>query len=85
MAKLKENATLKNPDRLVGDGWEHTVKDMFDEVNWQMEMVERGETRFNRPETKEDIKKLLEQFQPYVKKPIKELVNYYCQLYGITK
>lgn len=72
---------LKNPDKVYWEGW--TVKDFFDEINPQIEMI-MSYNSWKKPFTsKAELKEWIGDNQPYYKKPVKELVDYYSKKYNI--
>ena len=59
------------------------VKHFIEELQPQMDMVMNGQSWHKPFVTKNDIKEYTSNYQPYYKKPIKDVVEYFCQRYNI--
>ena len=67
---------IKNADRHVWEGW--TVKDFIEAIEMSFDARARV-PGYWRSKTKEEIKKFCMDEQPYYKKYIPEVVDYFCR------
>lgn len=65
----------------IWEGW--TVGDFIDELEMQLDMIQDGRSWHKPMGTKAEIKKWCMDNQPYYKKYIPDVVNYFCNRYGI--
>lgn len=64
-----------NLDKHIWEGW--TVQDFINELEPQFDMIMSGRSWMGKFETKDDLKKWCVYNQPYYKKYIPEVVNYF--------
>ena len=65
----------------VYEGW--TVGDFIEELDWQLDMIQSGQS-WKRPiATAEELKKWLQDNQPYYKKHIPKVFNYFRKKYRL--
>lgn len=65
----------------IWEGW--TVQDFIEELEEQIDTFVSNSREFHTNITKDDIKKFCMDNQPYYKKYIPEVVNYFCNRYNI--
>ena len=65
----------------IWEGW--TVQDFIDELEQLVEMAVSGRGHFRTIENKEQLKEFCKDNQPYYKKHIPEVVNYFAQKYNL--
>lgn len=70
-----------NLEKHIWEGW--CVKDFINELQPFMDMVMRGESWHKPFKTKDDIKEYTMSNQPYYKKAIPDVINYFCDRYNI--
>ena len=70
-----------NLEKHIYEGW--CVKHFIKELQPCMDMVMRGQSWHKPFETREDVKQYTMDYQPYYKKPIADVIEYFCQRYGI--
>ena len=70
-----------NYEKHVWEGW--TVRDFIEELEPIVDMIMRGESWQNPFKTKEELKNWCKDNQPYYKKPITDVVNYFTQKYNL--
>jgi hypothetical protein len=70
-----------NLQKHVWEGW--TVQDFIDELEQLVEMAVSGISHFKTIENKEQLKEFCKDNQPYYKKHIPEVVNYFAQKYNL--
>lgn len=73
--------TAVNFEKHIYEGW--TVGDFIDELEPLMDMIQNGNSYIKPMHTKAEIKKYTSENQPYYKKPIPDVVEYFCNKYGI--
>lgn len=76
-----KNVSLKNPNKAYWEG--NTVQWFFDEVEWLLRAVMEGNSWRKPLQSKKELKEWLGDNQPYYKKPIPELVDYFSKLYNL--
>lgn len=75
-------ATKKiNLDRHIGEGW--TVKHFIESLSLQVEMIQSGRSWQKPIKTKLEMKAWCVDNQPYYKKHIPEVVDYFCEKYDL--
>jgi hypothetical protein len=67
-----------NLQKVIYEGW--TVQDFINELE---QLVEMAVSDFNTVKTKEQLKEFCKDNQPYYKKHIPEVVNYFAQKYNL--
>jgi hypothetical protein len=68
-------------NRHVYEGWH--VSDFIEELEWQFDLIMSGQS-FRKPfTTKAEIKEWTKDNQPYYKKAITEVVNYFTNKAGV--
>lgn len=72
-----------NIDKHIWEGW--TVRDFINELSMPLEMVMDKNTGGTPLKTKKEIKEWCIYNQPYYKKYIPEVVEYFCKQYKIKK
>lgn len=65
-------------DKDVWEGW--TPRNFIDEIEWFVENDIEYEAK---PITRATISRITSYHQPYYKKPIKEVVDYFCKKHNI--
>jgi len=65
----------------IWEGW--TVGDFIDALEMQLDLIQEGRSWQAPMKTKAEIKKWCMDNQPYYKKHIPDVVNYFCDKYGI--
>ncbi len=68
-----------NMSKQVWEGW--SVGDFIKEVAPQLDIIMSGKSFKKPPKTKEELAKMVTDMQPYYKKPIKDVINYFCEQY----
>lgn len=66
----------------VWEGW--TVQDFIDELELNLDRIQSGSSWRARFTTRDEIKSYCMDNQPYYKKYIKEVVDYFCTKYKIV-
>lgn len=72
-----------NLEKHIWEGWR--VKDFINELELLVEPAITGESYFKTIQTKPELKRFCMDNQPYYKKYIPEVVNYFAEKYKITK
>lgn len=72
---------MRNPNREVWEGW--TVKNFIDDISWQLDSIMRGESYIRPFMTKKDLVAFICDVQPYYKKPIPEVNEYFAKRYNL--
>ena len=72
---------MRNPDREVWEGW--TVRNFIDEICGELDMIMVGGSFIEPCETKEELFKVVVELQPYYKKPIPEVNEYFTKRYNL--
>lgn len=70
-----------NLDRHIYEGW--TVRDFIDDLEPMVEMIMKGRSWQKPFEDKKSLNKWLKENQPYYKRPIKEVQQYFAKKYDI--
>ena len=70
-----------NLTKHVWEGW--TVEDFINELEIPIEMIMSGNSWQHPFQSKIELKKWCTNNQPYYKKPIPDVVNYFAAKYGI--
>lgn len=70
-----------NLNKEIYEGW--TVGDFIDELKGEIALIMNGSSWKKPFKTKAELKKYCMDNQPYYKKYIPEVVQYFSQLYGI--
>ena len=68
-------------NRHIYEGW--TLQDFINELEPIADMIMRGESWQKPFKTKEEISKWCTDNQSYYKKEIPEVIQYFCERYGI--
>ena len=72
---------MRNLDTVIFEGW--TIKSFINELYPEVDMIMRGESWVKPFKTREEIKRWCIDNQPYYKKYIPEVVNFFCGRYNI--
>lgn len=67
----------------IWEGW--TVKDFIEELDLTISMIYSGQSIYKPFKNREELKRYCMDNQPYYKKYIKEVVDYFEQKYGYTQ
>ena len=70
-----------NLNKEIWEGW--TVQAFIDELEWSIKAIMSGQSWQTKFQTKEELKKWCMDNQPYYKKHIPEVVNYFAELYNL--
>lgn len=70
-----------NLNKEIWEGW--TVQAFIDELEWSIKAIMSGQSRQTKFQSKEELKKWCMDNQPYYKKHIPEVVNYFAELYNL--
>ena len=70
-----------NMDKHIWEGW--LVKDFIEALQGEIHMIQSGQSWKPRMETRAEVKAYCMDNQPYHKKYIPEVVEFFCQKYGI--
>ena len=70
-----------NLNKEIWEGW--TVQAFIDELEWSVKAVMSVQSFTPKFQTKEELKKWCMDNQPYYKKHIPEVVNYFAELYNL--
>lgn len=68
-------------NRIIYEGW--TAKDFIAEPAIQAETVMRGESRREPFRTKKELAEWCREHQPYYKKAIPEVTDYFARMYNL--
>lgn len=71
-----------NINREIWEGW--TVKDYIDELEWQLDMIQNGESWKKPIKTKSELINWCKSNQSYYKESIPELITYFCDRYNLV-
>ena len=77
-----KNIEIMANNRHIWEGW--TVQDFIDELEPQLDMIQAGQSWQSRIISKDALKNWCIDNQPYYKKHIPEVVNYFAKKYNIT-
>lgn len=72
---------MSNLHRDVWEGW--TPQDFIDSVSVEIGMIMNGKSWRKPFKTKQELLDYISEHQPYYKKPIKEVNEYFANLYGL--
>ena len=70
-----------NLNKEIWEGW--TVQAFIDELEWSIKAIMSGQSRQTKFQSKAELKKWCMDNQPYYKKHIPEVVNYFAELYNL--
>ena len=70
-----------NLNKEIWEGW--TVQAFIDELEWSIKAIMSGQSWQTKFQSKEELKKWCMDNQPYYKKHITEVVNYFAELYNL--
>lgn len=74
-------ATKINFGKHIREGW--TVGDFITDLEPQVEMIMTGRSWMRPFKTKAELRKWVGENQPYYKKPVPEVVNYFATKFGL--
>jgi hypothetical protein len=72
---------MVNREKHIWEGW--TVGSFIDSLSPEMEMIMKGQSWKESFKTREELKKYCMENQPYYKKHIPEVVDYFVNKYNI--
>lgn len=72
---------MSNLHRDVWEGW--TPQDFIDSLSVEISMIMTGESWRKPFKTAQEMTDYIPEHQPYYKKPIKEVNDYFVDLYGL--
>ena len=72
---------MVNLNKHIWEGW--TVQDFINELEPLVKIAVKGRGHFGTIKTKKDLKKFCTDNQPYYKKYIPDVVNYFAEKYNI--
>lgn len=67
--------------RMIWEGW--TAQDFVNDLQPQLDMIMDGQSWHNPFQTKAQLKEACRDMQPYYKKNIPEVVNYFANRYNL--
>jgi|TARA_R110000851_G_scaffold196444_3_gene347422 hypothetical protein len=70
-----------NLQKHIWEGW--TVQAFIDELSMEIGMIMKNKSFINPFKTKQELKKYCKDNQPYYKKHIPEVVNYFATKYNL--
>lgn len=70
-----------NLNKEIWEGW--TVQAFIDELEWSIKAIMSGQSWQTKFQSKEELKLWCMDNQPYYKKHIPEVVNYFAELYNL--
>ena len=70
-----------NLNKEIWEGW--TVQSFIDELEWSIKAIMSGQSWQTKFQSKEELKKWCMDNQPYYKKHIPEVVNYFANKYNL--
>lgn len=70
-----------NLDKHIWEGW--TVQDFIDDLTPSLDMIMAGRSHQKSFEDKKSLNAWLKSNQPYYKKPIKEVQQYFAKKYNL--
>lgn len=70
-----------NLNKEIWEGW--TVQAFIDELEWSIKAIMSGQSWQTKFQSKAELKKWCMDNQPYYKKHIPEVVNYFAELYNL--
>lgn len=72
---------MRNIDREVWEGW--TVRNFIDEICGELDMIMTGGSFIEPFKTKEELAAYIKDAQPYYKKSIPEVNEYFAKRYNL--
>lgn len=72
---------MSNLNRVIWEGW--TPQNFIDELTMEIDMIMSGESFIKPFKTKAELAKYTKENQPYYKKTIPEVNNYFAKKYGL--
>lgn len=72
---------MRNPNREVWEGW--TVRNFIEDLEWQLDMSMSGESYIRPFLTKKELVAHIKDAQPYYKKSIPEVNEYFAERYNL--
>lgn len=72
---------MRNPDREVWEGW--TVRNFIEDMEWQLDSIMNGESYIRPFKTKKELVEHIKDVQPYYKKSIPEVNEYFAKRYNL--
>ena len=72
---------MRNPDRVVWEDW--TVRNFIDEICGELDMIMIGGSFVEPFKTKNDLVAYIKDAQPYYKKSIPEVNEYFAKRYNL--
>ncbi len=73
---------MLNYKKEVWEGW--TVQDFIDSLQTEITMIMGGSSYMKPFKSKEELKAYIVSNQPYYKKPIPEVIEYFAYKYGLN-
>lgn len=70
-----------NFNKHIWEGW--TVQDFIEDIEYSMDIAVQEQRRRGNPIDREFIRKTTSSQQPYYKKVIPDVVNYFCDRYNV--
>jgi hypothetical protein len=70
-----------NRNKHVWEGW--TVGDFIDDLSWEIKLIMNGECHQKPFRSKEELSEWCKSNQPYYKKKIAGVNNYFAQMYNL--
>ena len=70
-----------NLNKEIWEGW--TVQAFIDELEWQVQSIMHGQSITTKFQTREELKKWCMDNQPYYKKYIPEVVDFFTKKYNL--
>lgn len=72
---------MSNLNREVWEGW--TPQHFIDALDLELHMIMTGMSWVNPFKTKAELARYIVDHQPYYKKPVPEVIDYFSELYGL--
>lgn len=72
---------MRNPNREVWEGW--TVRNFIEDMQWQLDSIMKGESYIRPFMTKKELVEFIVDNQPYYKKSIPEVNEYFAKRYNL--
>ena len=72
---------MKDLDKHIWEGW--TVRDFIEDICLQLQMIQNGESWRSPLTSKAELKEWCKENQPYYKKHIPAVVNYFAKKYNL--
>lgn len=70
-----------NLNKHIWEGW--TVQNFIDELENQLDLIQANRSHQSKLNTKQELKEWCKSNQPYYKKHIPEVVNYFANKYNL--